>query len=208
MASGLVATPIAEASSSTAHSAAGICRNVSTASVSAIVGYPLPAPTPDTIDLKATKQNDEVSSVERSCTYGGYTLAELPKDVILDHGVTSRALTAAELKQGLAQAQKLKITFTPYSGLGMAAYYYSVHRDGDQLSGDHWDRRRERIRGGRVYQDHVQVEARCVGAVSGETLSLPARRARGELWAHVKWRGWKLGWRPPREPHGRAAPVP
>jgi len=103
--------------------------------VSAIVGYSLPAPTPDTVDLKATKQNDEISSVETSCTYGGYTLAELPKDVVLDRGVTSRALTAADLKQGLAQAQKLKITFTPYSGLGMAAYYYAFTETGISFQG-------------------------------------------------------------------------
>ena len=179
MASSLVATPVAQASASTAPSSAGICGKVSTASVSAIVGYRLPAPTAGTIDLKATKQNDEISSVQTSCTYGAGTLAALPKDVVLDYGVTSRPLTAADLEKGLSQAQKLKITFVPYQGLGMPAYYYSFSLGAINVQGISWHRRGARVRGGRLYQGHAQVEARCVGAVSGETLSLPARQRSG-----------------------------
>jgi hypothetical protein len=129
-ASSFVAAPVAQAAAAPKSSSAGICGKISTASVSAIVGYTPPAPTADTTDLPATKQNDEISSVDTSCTYGGYTLAALPKDVILEYVVTSSPLTAAELQKGLAQAQQLHMTFTPIhsagkTGLGKFAYYYS-----------------------------------------------------------------------------------
>ncbi len=126
-ASSLVAAPVAQASTAPKSPAAGICGKISTAAVSAIVGYKLPAPNANTTDLPATKQNDEISSVDTSCTYGSYTLAALPKDVILDYVVTSSPLTAAELQKGLAQAQKLHMTIKPYHGLGMTAYYYAFN---------------------------------------------------------------------------------
>jgi hypothetical protein len=104
--------------------------------VSAIVGYKLPAPSFDTLNLPATKKNDEISSVVMSCTYGSQTsLAALPKDIIIDYVVTSRALTAAEIKKGLAQEQQLKMTFLPYNGLGVKAYYYSFNDSGITIQG-------------------------------------------------------------------------
>ncbi len=114
----------------------GICAKISTASVSSIVGYTLPAPSFDTLKLPATKKNDEISSVVTSCTYGSQTsLAALPKDIILDYTVTSRALTSAEIKKGLAQEQQLKMTFVPYRGLGVKAYYYSFADSGITVQG-------------------------------------------------------------------------
>jgi Na+-transporting NADH:ubiquinone oxidoreductase subunit NqrC len=134
-AASLVAAPVAGASSAPKPSE-GICSKINTASVSAIVGYKLPAPSVDTLTLPATKKNDEISSVVTSCTYGSQTsLAALPKDVIIDYSVTSRALTSAEVKKGLAQAQQLKMTFLPYSGLGVKAYYYSFTESGITIQG-------------------------------------------------------------------------
>jgi hypothetical protein len=134
-ASSLVAAPVAQASAPK-HRSAGICGKISTASVSAIVGYSLPAPSVDTFTLPATKKNDEISSVVTSCAYGSETsLAALPKDVILDYVVTSRPLTKAEIKKGLAQEQQLKMTFVPYSGLGVKAYYYSFTESGITIQG-------------------------------------------------------------------------
>jgi hypothetical protein len=134
-AASLVAAPVAGASSAP-KSSVGICGKISTASVSAIVGYKLPAPSADTLTLPATTKNDEISSVVTSCTYGSETsLAALPKDVIIDYAVTSRPLTAAELKKGLAQAQQLKMTFVPYGGLGVKAYYYSFTESGITIQG-------------------------------------------------------------------------
>jgi hypothetical protein len=131
----LVAAPVAGASSARKPSE-GICSKVSTTSVSAIVGYKLPAPSFDTLSLPATKKNDEISSVVSSCTYGSQTsLAALPKDVIIDYVVTSRSLTSAEIKKGLAQEQQLKMTFVPYSGLGVRAYYYSFTDSGITIQG-------------------------------------------------------------------------
>jgi hypothetical protein len=134
-AASLFAAPVAGASSAP-KSSEGICSKISTASVSAIVGYKLPAPSGDTITLPATKKNDEISSVVTSCAYGSETsLAALPKDVILDYSVTSRPLTASEIKKGLAQAQQLKMTFVPFSGLGVRAYYYSFTESGITIQG-------------------------------------------------------------------------
>jgi hypothetical protein len=104
--------------------------------VSAIVGYSLPGPSVDTFTLPATKKNDEISSVVTSCSYGSETsLATLPKDVILDYVVTSRPLTKAEIKKGLAQEQQLNMTFVPYIGLGVKAYYYSFTESGITIQG-------------------------------------------------------------------------
>ena len=134
-AASLVAAPVAGASSAP-KSSEGICSKISTTSVSAIVGYKLPAPSFDTLSLPATKKNDEISSVVTSCTYGSQTsLAALPKDVIIDYAVTSRPLTSAEIKKGLAQEQQLKMTFLPYSGLGGKAYYYSFTDAGITIQG-------------------------------------------------------------------------
>ena len=89
----------------------------------------------NTLTLPATKKNDEISSVVTSCTYGAQTLAALPKDVIIDYAVTSSALTAADVKKGLAQANQIKITIVPYHGLGVTAYYYSFSESGITIQG-------------------------------------------------------------------------
>jgi hypothetical protein len=134
-AASLVAAPAAGASSAPNFSV-GFCSKISTPDVSAIVGYQLKAPSFDTLSLPATKINDEISSVVKSCTYGSETsLTALAKDVILEYSVTSKPLTSAEVKRGLAQAQKLKITFVPYSGLGVRAYYYSFIETGIIIQG-------------------------------------------------------------------------
>jgi hypothetical protein len=134
-ASTLVAAPVAQASAPK-HPSEGLCGKISTASVSAIVGYTLPAPAFDSFTLPATKKNDEIRSVVTSCSYGSETsLAALPKDVIIDYVVTSRPLTKAEIKKGLAQEQQLKMTFVPYTGLGVKAYYYSFTESGITIQG-------------------------------------------------------------------------
>jgi hypothetical protein len=95
----------------------------------------VPAPTPGTLNLKATRKNDNIASAETSCTYGADTMAALPKDVILVYDVTSKPLTAAELKKSLAQVQKLNIKFVPYHGLGASAYYYTFSVGGTIIRG-------------------------------------------------------------------------
>jgi hypothetical protein len=134
-AASLATAPVAGASSAPKPSE-GVCAKISTASVSSIVGYTLPTPSVDTLKLPATKKNDEISSVVTSCTYGSQlSLAALPKDVILDYSVTSKQLTAAELKKALAQAQQIKMTLVPYHGLGITAYYYSFSESGITIQG-------------------------------------------------------------------------
>ena len=127
---------VAQASPRPALSAAATCSNVSAASVSAVVGFAVPAPTAYTDNLPATKQNYEISAVVTSCTYGSQTtLAKLGKTVGLSYEVTSRPLTAAELKKGLAQAQKIKMKLVPYSGLGMPAFYFTFTEGGVTAQG-------------------------------------------------------------------------
>jgi hypothetical protein len=134
-AASLIAAPMAGATY-VPKSPEGICSKINTKSVSAIVGYTLPAPSAGTVTLPATKKNFEISSVVTSCTYGSAaSLAALPKDVILEYAVTSRPLTSAEVRRGLEQAQQLKMTFLPYSGLGVRAYYYSMIDSGLTIQG-------------------------------------------------------------------------
>jgi hypothetical protein len=131
----LAVGPGAQASARPAPSAATICNKASAAAVSAIVGYAVPAPSASTFTQKATKKSFGISSVATSCVYGGDTLAQLPKDVVLEYVVTSKPLTASELKQGLAQAKQVDMKFVPYSGLGKRAYYYSFTQPGFTIQG-------------------------------------------------------------------------
>jgi hypothetical protein len=132
---GLVAVP-SVAQAAAAHAAPrGTCK-VSAASVSAIVGYPVPAGTFFSDTVKATKQNGGISGVDRSCIFGSETsLAALKSDVILSLEVTSKPLTGSELKFALKQATALKFKFTPYSGLGMRAFYYTFNVAGTPVQG-------------------------------------------------------------------------
>jgi hypothetical protein len=124
----LAAAPgVAQASSSPRLSAAAVfCHKVSAASVSAIVGFSVPAATVSVNNLKPTKENDEISAMVTSCTYGaGTSVAGLAKTVGLVYEVTSKPVTEADLKKGISQAQTLKMSFVPYSGLGLSAFYYT-----------------------------------------------------------------------------------
>jgi hypothetical protein len=110
---------------------ASICKNVSAASVSAIVGFAVPAPVFSTYKEPATKKNFEISGVSGVCTYGKETsLAAMKKAVTLDVEITSKPFTAAEAKSEIesvdAASKSLHFKMTPYSGLGTPAYYFSV----------------------------------------------------------------------------------
>lgn len=122
---GLVAVPAAAQAAAHKAPAAPTC-SVSAASVTAIVGHSVPKGTVLDYNLKATKANDEISAVAKSCIFGSETsLAALSNDVILAVEVTSKPLSGSELQHALVQAQALKFTFTPYHGLGMKAFYYT-----------------------------------------------------------------------------------
>ena len=101
-----------------------ICSKVSAASVSAIAGFAVPAATTTTRNLAATAANYGISAVVTTCTFGAQaTVAELTKDVSLVFEVTSKPITTREIRQSLAKSASasLKITVTPYSGLGVSA---------------------------------------------------------------------------------------
>ena len=123
--------------------------------------------------MKATKANHEISTVVSSCTYGAETsLAALAKDVVLSLEVTSRPLTGADLQYSLSQAEKLKMKFTPYSGLGMVAYYYTFTQSGITTQGMIAHCRYDRLRGGYLHQDPSSLEACRPCEIDRETLSL------------------------------------
>ena len=133
---GLVAVPAVAQASSRQELASSYCSKVSAASVSAIVGHSVPAGSLFTDKIKPTKANHEISAVVSSCTYGAATsVAALAKDVVLSLEVTSKPLTGAELQYSLSQAEKLKMKFTPYSGLGMTAFYYTFTETGITIQG-------------------------------------------------------------------------
>jgi hypothetical protein len=123
----LVAPLVAQAGRQlSARSSSSICGKVSAASVSALVGYSVPAATIDTRNLPATSQDGEVSSVVTTCTFGTETtLAALKKDVTLQIGVTSKALSPSQVEKALSAAGSatLKVTVSSFSGLGVPGFY-------------------------------------------------------------------------------------
>jgi hypothetical protein len=109
-----------------------ICRKVSAASVSAIIGYKVPAPTSDTLALKPTKANYGISGTNTICTYGAETnMTTILKAVTLSYEVISKPLTSAEMQQSLKKASAgAKFKFSAYSGLGVPGYYFSLTEAG------------------------------------------------------------------------------
>jgi hypothetical protein len=133
---GLIAVPTIAGASSLPAAAASTCAKISTASVAAIVGHPVPAGTFSLNKLKPTKADDEISAVVTSCLYGSVkSLTALGQDVVIGFEVTSRPLTGSELKHSLSQAEVLKFVFKPYSGLGMKAFYYTFTDSGIPIQG-------------------------------------------------------------------------
>jgi hypothetical protein len=109
--------------------AAGVCHKVPAAAVSAVVHWKVPAPTLSRTDIAGSASDGGISTVETTCTYGQEaSIADLPKLVILVSATTSEPITAAELQQLVQQAlskqgQGAAITFKPYNGLGVPAWY-------------------------------------------------------------------------------------
>jgi hypothetical protein len=112
--------------------ASGVCSKISAASVSALVGYKVPAGIESTFNLKPTAANFHISGVNTVCTYGGSTtMAALLKDVSLSFETVSKPLTSAELQQSLAKAEVgAKFKFVPYSGQGITGFYFSLTEAG------------------------------------------------------------------------------
>ncbi|HTT59754.1 MAG TPA: hypothetical protein VMF33_06865 [Acidimicrobiales bacterium] len=131
-ASVLVASPIPARAVSRVPHASSVCGKVSAASVSAIVGYKVPAPTTYTIALKPTKENYEVSGSDVICTYGAETsMATILKAVSLSVEIISKPLTEAQMQASIAKATKdAKFTFSAYSGLGVPAFYFKLAEAG------------------------------------------------------------------------------
>jgi hypothetical protein len=117
---------------SSSRAKASICAKVSAASVSSIIGYKVPAPTPYTINVKPTKTNYEISGTETTCTYGAETsMATILKAVTLSWETISKPITPVEMQQSIAKVSKLaKFKFSTYSGLGVPAFYFSLSESG------------------------------------------------------------------------------
>jgi hypothetical protein len=109
------------------------CSKVSASSVSAIVGYKLPAATGEIITEKATKKNFGIAFQTLDCTFGVETsLAGLKKAVSVSIETLSRSLTSSELKK-LVTSQLLKaagLKVVPYSGLGGTSFYMTASAGG------------------------------------------------------------------------------
>jgi hypothetical protein len=109
-----------------------ICSKVSAATVSSIIGYKVPAGTATTIAVKPTKANFGISGTNTICTFGtSASMAAILKDVSLSYEVISKPLTSAEIQESLAKESKsIKIKFTPYTGLGVPGFYFSLTEAG------------------------------------------------------------------------------
>ncbi|HTW98375.1 MAG TPA: hypothetical protein VMD59_06335 [Acidimicrobiales bacterium] len=113
---------------------------VSKATVSRVVGWSVPAPTAETLNLPATAKNDHIASKQSDCVYGDEeSLAGLAKLVILEVGTTSKPLTSLDLPKLIDSAEKAApgshYTFKPYSGLGTAAWYFDIQIGQFQVRG-------------------------------------------------------------------------
>jgi hypothetical protein len=109
------------------------CSKISASSVSAIVGYKVPAATGLIDKEKATKQNFGIAFQTLDCTFGAEkSLASLKKSVSLSIETLSRSLTASELKK-LVSEQEQKATglkISPYPGLGGVSFYMTASAAG------------------------------------------------------------------------------
>jgi hypothetical protein len=112
--------------------ATSICGKVSAASVSALIGYKVPAGVGTTFKIKPTKANFETTGTNTVCTYGAETsMATILKAVSLTIEVISKPITSAEMEQSLKAVNKIgKFTFVPYSGLGVPGFYFSLSESG------------------------------------------------------------------------------
>jgi hypothetical protein len=128
-------TCAAAATARTAHTSAATqeCSKVSASSVSAIVGYKVPAATGMADKEKASKQNFGIAFQTVDCTFGAETsLAAIKKSVSLSIETLSRSLTASELKK-LVSVQEQHVTglkIVPYPGLGGASFYMTASTGG------------------------------------------------------------------------------
>jgi hypothetical protein len=109
-----------------------LCDKISAASVSAIIGYKVPAPTANTFKIKASKVNYETSGINTTCTYGAETsMATIVKAVTLSYEVISKPLTTAQMQASIKKASAAAhFKFTPYPGLGVTAYYFILTEEG------------------------------------------------------------------------------
>lgn len=109
-----------------------ICDKVSASSVSAIIGYKVPAGTPYSLSVKPTAENFGISGKVTTCTYGAETsMATILKAVSLSFETISKPLTTAEMQQSIEKATKLaKFKFSTYSGLGVPAFYFILTESG------------------------------------------------------------------------------
>jgi hypothetical protein len=132
---GLFAVPTV-AQAATSNAAPPATCSISNTQVAAIVGHSVPKGTVFDNSMKASKANDGISAVVKSCIFGSMTsLAALSNDVIVSIEVTSKPLTGSELQHALVQAKALKFTFTPYRGLGMKAFYYTFQEGTIRVQG-------------------------------------------------------------------------
>jgi hypothetical protein len=123
------------ANARTAHTSAANqeCSKVSASSVSAIVGYKVPAATGTIIKEKASKKNFNIAFQTLDCTFGLDTsLAAIKKSVSVSFETLSRSLTASELKK-LVTNQELKaagLKVVSYPGLGGTSFYMTASAAG------------------------------------------------------------------------------
>jgi hypothetical protein len=109
-----------------------ICNKVSASTISSIIGYQVPAPIANTVSIKPSKANYEISGTDTTCTYGAETsMATLLKAVTLSYEVISKPITTSEMQESIKKVSaSAKIKFTSYSGLGVPGYYFSLTEEG------------------------------------------------------------------------------
>ncbi|MFZ1063059.1 MAG: hypothetical protein WAN30_06260 [Acidimicrobiales bacterium] len=113
-------------------STTSICAKVSAAQVSSLIGYKVPAGVADTLQVKPTKENYEISGTTTTCTYGAETsMATILKAVTLSYETISKPLTPAEMQASIAKTSSIAhFKFSTYTGLGVPGFYFSLTEAG------------------------------------------------------------------------------
>lgn len=108
------------------------CSNVSAASVSAAVGWTVPAPYAETHDIKPSAPDGDIAFVETECVYGTPTSSSgVAQVVTLCYAVASKYFTPAQVHAVIEiDLAEVSGAVVPFDGLGFPAWYYTASESG------------------------------------------------------------------------------
>jgi len=171
-----------------------LCKAVSAAAVSHVVGYSLPAPT-STVNTQTDKKLN-ITGTFTDCTYGTYGSGSPTVDLVYE--TLSRAVPLSTFQQVIQATVKqmpgADISVKPYAGLGHPALSVTITQGQLQQSGRRdRSRQREESRGRRCGVSRAAsqgapaaLEGGCVDEIGNGKVLLSARRDLGARWCSLR----------------------